>query len=79
MKKFFKDLFTLADGTSYDLGRVLWALGVIWYLALGIFAILLNKQAFNFVEAGTGLGLALAGGGAALWAKRDTEPKNGLD
>lgn len=72
-KKCMKDLFTLADGESYDIGRVLWAMSVVWYMGLGVAAVVINKQAFNFMEAGSGIGLVLAGGGYALKAKLSTE------
>lgn len=73
LAKFWRDLFTGKDNATYDLGRILWAVSTLWYLVVGTIAILSNKQVFDFVDAGTGLGLVLAGGGAALWAKKSTE------
>jgi drug/metabolite transporter superfamily protein YnfA len=71
--KFFRDMFTGVDNYTYDLGRVLWAAGVIWFLWVSTWSVMVDHKDFDMVDAGTGLGLVLAGGGAALWAKKSTE------
>ncbi|MCA1995714.1 MAG: amino acid ABC transporter substrate-binding protein [Armatimonadetes bacterium] len=74
LARFFTDLFTTADGVSWDVGRVLWALAVCWFLGLSTYAVVGNAQPFDPISWGTGLAAVLAAGGAALWAKKDTEP-----
>ena len=71
--KFIQDCFTTSDGLSWDIGRVLWALSVLTFLGCAIFSIA-KGQLWNAVEFGTGAGLVLAGGGAALGFKKGTEP-----
>jgi hypothetical protein len=76
LKKFFKDCFTGLDGVSYDLGRVLWAIGVLVYCFITTWIVVkTNITGFDFIAWGTGFGAVLASGGAALWMKRETEPK----
>jgi len=74
MKRMVKDWFTTSDGESHDLGRVLWALAILWYFGLGIYAVVINRQLFDFISAGSGIGMVLAGGGAALGFKVKSEP-----
>jgi hypothetical protein len=71
--KILKDWFTGIDGTTYDVGRFLWFVGVWVFLFSTIYA-LSKGQTWNAIEYGTGLGLVLAGGGAALGLKAHTEP-----
>lgn len=73
--KILKDVFTGIDGESYDMGRVLWALSVIAGLCYAGYDLVYLNTPFNIVNYGIGVGSLLASGGAALWAKRETEPK----
>lgn len=73
--KVLKDSFTVANGNDFDLGKILWVLVSLTYLALAIYATVFKGQAFDPVSFGTGSGLVLAGGGAALGFKSATEPK----
>lgn len=52
-----------------ELGRVLWAIGVIAMIAYQGIDIWLNKNAFNAVEFGAGLAAILAAGGFGIAAK----------
>lgn len=69
-----RDLFTGIDGLSHDLGRWSWA---------GSWAGVTGAAVANWLHGGVidVQGLAMAYGvvagahGAALWAKKDTEPK----
>ena len=75
LSKLIKDSLTTNDGESYDVGRILWVIAVlagISYAGVDLFA-LHNK--FDIAQYGIGIGSLLAAGGAALWAKKDTEPK----
>lgn len=65
--------FTGKDNTTLDIGRILWFQGVVFYFGLSIYDIY-RGAAFDPAAWGTGLGLVLAGGGAALALKSNTEP-----
>lgn len=68
-----KDLFTGKDNATLDLGRILWAKGSVVFSGLSIYHVI-HTQTFDYVAFGTGFAGILAAGGAALWAKKDTEP-----
>ena len=72
--KICNDIFSGKDNKTVDLGRVLWAAGVVVYFALSIHAVWVKTWIFDPVAWGTGFGAILAAGGAALWAKSSTEP-----
>ncbi|MHB1176053.1 MAG: hypothetical protein ACYCZJ_13120 [Sulfuriferula sp.] len=71
--KILKDSFTIANGNDYDIGRILWALGVLTFCFLAGWAIIKNHQAFDAMSYGGGLAAVLAAGGAALGMKQKTE------
>lgn len=73
MNKFIKDCFTTSDNSSWDIGRVLWTLSILTFLGCAVYAIY-RGQAWDAMSYGTGIGLCLAGGGAALGLKSKTEP-----
>jgi hypothetical protein len=74
MTRFIRDCFTTHDGHTWDIGRILWAMSVITFLGCAIYAIY-RGQVWDAVSFGTGAGLVLAGGGAALGFKGNTEAK----
>lgn len=67
------NLFTGKDNTTLDLGRVLWASGSAVFLGLAVYHVV-HTGVFDYVAFGSGFAGVLAAGGAALWAKKDTEP-----
>ncbi len=70
--KFGKDLFTTADGESGDVGRVLWAAGIL--TALGCTIYVVGKSGtFDIQTFGIGFGVLLAAGAGALKMKESTE------
>jgi hypothetical protein len=71
--KFFRDLFTGVDGETFDLGRVLLAVGCI-AMVFGAGKIIWTG-ALDFVAFGGGFGGLLVGGGGLLALKRQTEPQ----
>ena len=77
MMKLLKDCFTAADGESFDVGRVLWAQGVIVFLGLAIYSVVGQGHPFAMQAFGIGLGATLAAGGAALGFKAKPEPGGG--
>lgn len=74
IKKFYKDLFTGRDNKTWDLGRIMWAQGFAVYCAISIYS-LYQGLAIDPMNWASGLGLILAGGGAALKLKQSSEPK----
>jgi hypothetical protein len=71
--KFFRDLMTGIDGTTYDLARVMGGIGAIPLIVGGFVAIWRNS--FDPTQYGTGFGLVMTALGAALVLKRQTEPQ----
>lgn len=67
------NLFTGKDNATLDLGRILWAKGCIVFNGLAIYHVI-HTHTFDYQAFGLGFGAVLSAGGAALWAKRDTEP-----
>jgi len=72
--KFLRDLFT-ADARSrvYDLVRVGTGAALVVGMGLTIYAVVWREQPFDLAAFGTGIGLILAAGGGAMWARRDRE------
>ena len=75
MSKFFKDLFTGLDGSTYDPARVYGGLAVVGFLALSTVAIIFHHQSWNAQDYGIGFGALLTGFGLGVMAKAKTEPK----
>lgn len=75
MKGSIKHILTLADNQTYDAGRVLWAIGTLAYIGFTWYA-LLHDWKWDAQDWAIGFGAIMTGGGAALWAKKDTEPTN---
>lgn len=59
------DLFTEANNHTLDIKRILWALGVLWFMGAETFAIA-KGQVFDPQSVAVGLAGLLAAGGAAL-------------
>ena len=72
---FLKNLFTGGDNSTFDIGRVLWALACLVFMVLAVYAVMWKGQPWAPQDYGTGLGLVLAAGGAAIGFKAHTEPK----
>lgn len=63
-----KDLLGTVDNKSFELGRVLWAIGVVALIGYQGFAIY-KGQPFNAIEFGTGFASLLLAGGFGVAAK----------
>jgi hypothetical protein len=69
-----RHLFTGKDNATLDVGRVLWAWGVLSFTGLAAWSVIHGHAAFDAVAYGTGFGAVIAAGGAALGFKSHTEP-----
>ena len=70
----FRQLFTGVDGLTHDVGRWSWAVclfGVIGAALLNWF----HGVAVDIEALARAFGVVTGVHGAALWAKKDTEPK----
>jgi len=76
IESFFVLTFTGKDNHTPDIGRILWAIGVLIFFGLAVYDTVILHNAFKASEYGLGLGGTLAGGGAALGFKAKTEPES---
>jgi hypothetical protein len=70
--KFFRDLFTGKDNSTYDIGRFLWFQGCQAFILFSGYA-LWKGGTFDPIVWGGGLAALLGAGGAALGLKATTE------
>lgn len=73
MRAFLITMLTGPDNTSADLGRVLWALATIAFLAFELLSIC-RGAVFDPMAFSGGLSALAVGHGASLRLKGDTEP-----
>jgi hypothetical protein len=74
IKDVFIHSFTGKDNKTFDIARILWALGCLCFLGCTFYA-LYKGQTWDAVAFGTGFGALLAGGGAAIGMKKGSEPE----
>jgi len=74
VKKFFTHLFTAADNTTFDLGRILWAKMGLTFVGLSVWFYGTGHGSFDPVTWSAGAAGILAGGAANLKIKLPTEP-----
>lgn len=67
--------FTGKDNKTIDIGRVLWAIGVLVFLSLSVYDTI-RGSSFDAQTWGIGFGATLAAGGAAIAMKANTEPSS---
>lgn len=63
MSNFIRNLFSTVDDDSFELARVLWAVGVVAFIVYAGIALLILHQAWSPSEYGIGFGAVLVGGG----------------
>lgn len=68
-----RHLFTGIDGESIDIGRVMWAVGVVAYIGMSIYQLVEHKT-FDPMNWGSGFAIINGGSGVALKLKENTEP-----
>jgi len=74
IKKFVKHCLTGKDNETFDIARVLWALGALSFLAFVGWTVY-RSGAFDAQNFGTGFGLIMGSGGGSVWAKAKAEPE----
>lgn len=67
--KILRQWFTSGDNHSFELGRALWALGVLAMILYQGVALWWTAQPFSPIEFGTGFGSILIAGGFGVAAK----------
>ena len=70
-----RDMITGVDGQTVAPSRVYWLAASFTTIALSWWHVVVLGKDFNCTDFGTGMGLVLAAGGAAVWATHKTEPK----
>jgi hypothetical protein len=71
----FRDIHTVADGQSYDWGRVWGSIGASLFAGLSVYTYVIRQRDWDPIVWSTALGAVLVGTGLTLLAKRETEPK----
>jgi hypothetical protein len=72
VKEIIRQLLTGKDNTTYDIGRVSWAIGIIAVIALAFYEVM--SSAVSIRELAEALGIVSAAGGASVAMKGKTEP-----
>lgn len=78
MKQIVKQLLTGKDNETYDLGRISWVVCVIAAIGIAIYN-LIHSITFTLEDFGRSIAAIVGVHGAAIWAKKDTEPNNSID
>lgn len=75
IKNFLQNISTGQDNETHDVARVLAIVAFLNALGLTIFDVVYRNVHFDIQAFGTGIGVLFAGLGAALFLKKDSEPK----
>ncbi|RYD47941.1 MAG: hypothetical protein EOP83_27260 [Verrucomicrobiaceae bacterium] len=73
MGKFFRDIFTGRDNKTYEMGRVLWFQSVQAFILITMYSLYKGND-FDPITWGAGVAALIAGGGAAIKLKQESEP-----
>ena len=73
LSKVTKHCLTEKDGESYDIARVLWAIGTLIFFGLSIYTVIQAPASFNYVNWGIAFASVLAAGSAGIKLKESTE------
>jgi uncharacterized LabA/DUF88 family protein len=74
IKKFFHDILTDVDDQSYEVLSIVSVLGVLTFLGLSIYHVLLTHE-FDYLAFGGGLGASITGAGAGIAIKENTSKR----
>jgi len=69
-----KHCLTGIDGQTYDLARVSWFFGSIFYLAMTAWNVLHKGLPFDYINWSIGFGTIMGAAGVTIKLKQDTEP-----
>lgn len=72
-KQVVKDSVTEHDGESFDITRVLTAIGTFIYFGLSIYTVILDPKNFNYINWGIGFSSIIAAGAAGIKIKESNE------
>ena len=72
IKTVIKHCVTEKDGESYDLARILWAIGTLVFFGCTVYS-LHKGQTFDYTSWGVGFGSVLAAGSIGIKVKETTE------
>lgn len=73
IKEIFNDLMTGKDNETHDMGKWSWLLSMVTVIGTSIWNAL-HAGIIDVMNVAQALGVVVAAHGAALWAKKDTEP-----
>lgn len=71
--KFFRDILTGADNSSYDCGRVVCFISHISYIGMGFISFAMGHP-WGAMDFASGVSAMAIGFGVHLYMKKDTEP-----
>jgi hypothetical protein len=75
LKTVIQHCLTCIDGESYDIARVCWALGALFYIAFTAFEVFVMKKSFDPVNWSIGFGTIMAAASVSIKLKENSEPK----
>ena len=73
MFEWFKQLVTGKDNSTHDLGRWSWIISMFTVVGHSLWFVI-SHVAVDLMQLAQALAVVVAAHGAALWAKKDTEP-----
>ncbi len=73
LKRVVKDSVTEKDGTSFDPIKILGSFGILVFLGLSIYTVILNPASFNYMNWGIGFGSVLGAIAGSVKLKESTE------
>jgi uncharacterized membrane protein len=71
--KILNDILTGKDCKTFDIGRVSWLIALFAVVGYATYQ-LYNHSGFSLREFGETIGIITGAHGAAVWAKKETEP-----
>lgn len=74
MGSILRSLLTLADNESYDIGRLLWAVGLVVFVICALLDVYFKKS-FDYINYGLTFSAIMGAGAGSLRLKLPTECK----
>jgi hypothetical protein len=73
---FLQMILTGSDNITYELGRILWFFGTVIFFGLAIYSVVFQKEKFDALTYGLGLGSLLGLGGFGIERSTDVKMKD---